>query len=572
MPRGRGRGGSRAGNANGTSGVSRNRVQTRARERRLDGNQEPRPEETIEPIAESQHGTSIRGEIGNFRAGPREREIISNTARSVNHSIRGENSENNSIASSQNTSVRRAILEARAAEMRYQIQSRLLEEKAKLEIELVNQQLARDLANDDDQDLRSIITRRSQHRHVDDRLNDERIHDWLQHNDTQRNDGSSETQKINLSGNTSGSPMRLAGASEESSNITQRLLQRATVGKRLPTFEGDVLEWPCFKRAFNETSKAGGFSEEENLMRLYESLKGIAKDAVSSLMVTSNDSKQIIDLLELRFGNPNAIASRIIDDIKALPKLYSNNSDLITFATKIKNCVAALEAASHIGYLHSHELIREITQKLPYAMIYNYNRYLNDNGKPNEPALITLSKFLFFEAEIACKAGTFDRSWNTQQKKRESGGQQKDRNLGQRQEENRGNKRPWQQRERTHATTEKTESGSPAKKKKNDEESCSLCDTKSHSIVNCERFINLSVADRWAWVRENKRCFKCLKSSSHQQNSCSETSCSVSNCSQNHHKLLHRYQRREDARNSRSASFNAINKNVDTKDDKRDEL
>lgn len=199
------------------------------------------------------------------------------------------------------------------------------------------------------------------------------------------------------------------------------------MNKSLPTFEGDIFEWPCFKRTFKETSKRGGFNEEENLMRLYQSLKGTARETVASLMVTTRDTKQIMDLLNLRFGNPNAIATRIIEDIENLPKLF-NNGDLVVFATRVRNCVSALEAAHHIGYLHSPDLVKEITQKLCYAMAYNYNRYLNEKGEPGEPALVTLSRFLFYEAEIACKAGTIGTISGGSSRKQDRNLSEKDRN------------------------------------------------------------------------------------------------------------------------------------------------
>lgn len=35
-------------------------------------------------------------------------------------------------------------------------------------------------------------------------------------------------------------------------DATQNLIRQMTVGKNLPTFDGDVLEWPASKRAFEE--------------------------------------------------------------------------------------------------------------------------------------------------------------------------------------------------------------------------------------------------------------------------------------------------------------------------------
>lgn len=156
----------------------------------------------------------------------------------------------------------------------------------------------------------------------------------------------------------------------------------------------------------------------------------MAKEAVASLMVTANDTSEIMQLLQLRFGNPTAVASRIIVDLKALPKTYEVGIEFVKFAITVKNVVAALEATKHVGYLHSPELMREITQKISAGMIYNFNKYLHEKGNSEDPALVTLSKFLFFEAEIACKAGILEPLPSTSQPKRLNNKQEPDRSRG----------------------------------------------------------------------------------------------------------------------------------------------
>lgn len=84
---------------------------------------------------------------------------------------------------------------------------------------------------------------------------------------------------------------------------SSRLVNRFTTAKYLPLFSRDSLEWVRFMRAFETSSKLGGYSEVENIIRLYEALKGNAKEAVESSMVTNANSENIMKTLELRFGN-----------------------------------------------------------------------------------------------------------------------------------------------------------------------------------------------------------------------------------------------------------------------------
>lgn len=460
------------------------------------------------------------------------------------------------------TSTRKRELELQAIKKRGAVQKQLLEKQAELQIKMINEQLAVDLADveEETEDLRTIITRRTQNRRKEEITKEDNVQRWLDSHNTEE-DGHSQSSYRSVSAKGSNMSFEksnrsmLARTSRQDQDIwkgnqqkdhfqyqeeTRGLLQRVSVGKNLPTFEGDVLEWSCFKRAFEETTKRGGFSEEENLLRLYESLKGNAKEAVSSLMITTRDTRQIMQLLELRFGNPNAVASRIIEDIRSLPNIYNNNGELIVFATKVRNCVAALEAANHTGYLHSPELQREITKKMPYAMVYNYNRYLHEQGTKNEPALVTLSKFIFYEAELACKAGTFEPTSNPPWKRENS--QNKNRNSTTQQDNTRNNKRaykrPWEQ---VHTTSEKNEDSPLEPKRNKSNKNCTYCDQQSHSIESCEKFGKISVSDRWTWARKKGICFRCLSSSSHLQDQCQESTCKVSNCQLNHHVLLHRH-------------------------------
>lgn len=125
-------------------------------------------------------------------------------------------------------------------------------------------------------------------------------------------------------------------------------IKRMTGGKDLPIFQGDVLEWPAFKRAFEESTKKIGFTQEENMIRLEECVKGVAKEAVALLMVTAHDTIEIMELLHLRFGNPAAVASRIIVDLKALPKTYGVYNRVYKVCYHCEECSSS--TTSHSTY------------------------------------------------------------------------------------------------------------------------------------------------------------------------------------------------------------------------------
>lgn len=143
----------------------------------------------------------------------------------------------------------------------------------------------------------------------------------------------------------------------------------------------------------------------ETIARLYEALNWEAKESVDSLMVTACSAKTIMKTLELRFGNADKITDRIVTEIKALPRMYTAKTDIVSFATKVRNSVSAIQCLDQTGHLHNPNLLKEIISKIPPALIYEYNRFVNINPN-NEPRLVKLSEFLYREAEIACVAGT----------------------------------------------------------------------------------------------------------------------------------------------------------------------
>lgn len=68
---------------------------------------------------------------------------------------------------------------------------------------------------------------------------------------------------------------------------------------------------------------------------------------------------------------------------------------------------------------------------------------------------------------------------------------------------------------------------------------CIFC-CKLHNINKCDKFLALSVSDRWQFIKKNKVCHRCLENRSHKFNLCKTKSpCSVGGCIYKHHSLLH---------------------------------
>ena len=98
-----------------------------------------------------------------------------------------------------------------------------------------------------------------------------------------------------------------------------QFMNRMTTAKELPVFSGNFGEWLNFKEVYDLTTKLGGYSDRDNMTRLFRALQGEARDTVSTLLATSRDPVAIMRTLELHYGNKNTIAQKIDKDLRELP-------------------------------------------------------------------------------------------------------------------------------------------------------------------------------------------------------------------------------------------------------------
>lgn len=444
--------------------------------------------------------------------------------------------------------VKRRRLELTAAEERVRIQLEALEEKTRLEIELVDRRLALEIAQTQSEKSDDTMCNGDQSSYS-------HVNEWLSRNNqvSQKScegdgEGDCRLQASDVNQeSTLGEPNRpvslkhVVQALDRTVDTLRRqvgtsgsgnyLVRRLTSTRQLPKFSGCSLEWLQFKRAFELTSELGNYSEEENVSRLFNCLEGEARKAVEALMISSSNAKQVMDTLELRFGNPDVITQKIVRDLRHLPSLSSGKTDLATLATTVQNGVVAMTAISRTGYLHDPELVAAIIRKLPSAMIYSYNRYLHDNPV-REPRLKVLADFLYQEAEMACIAGT-DTLFKVQRLPELKNKRDKvtERRKG----------RPYSTT--TCATLRATQEEPQAKRLKGEDQllriECGYCRKENHKIIECRHFKNLTVNDRWKWAAENRKCYRCLIGR-HRYNQCKATGCKKEpKCRERHNELLH---------------------------------
>ncbi|XP_076395364.1 uncharacterized protein LOC143265692 [Megachile rotundata] len=285
---------------------------------------------------------------------------------------------------------------------------------------------------------------------------------------------------------------------------SSRLVNRLTTAKALPSFSGDPLEWLHFKEAYISSSESGGYSDRENIARLFDALKGEARDVVKTLLASSRDADTIIKTLELHFGNKRAAAEKIVAELKTLPEIDSGRISLVQFATKLRSAVVAFKTFRLLGYLHSPELVKSVGHKIPIALRYAYNRYAV-SVREEKSELEKLADFIYAEAELATEAGIFDIDFTTERPT-----QRVDRGaFG-------GSRRPSAktavvcvaERRDRRVETNATET-----------RKCAFCKKDNHPSPKCLFFAREPVSKRWDLVKKYNLCFGCLRPG-HSRNDC----------------------------------------------------
>ncbi|CAG9138054.1 unnamed protein product [Plutella xylostella] len=325
-------------------------------------------------------------------------------------------------------------------------------------------------------------------------------------------------------------------------NRSDKLLGRLSA-RDLPTFSGDALEWLRFKHAFESTTRIGQYSEDENVARLQRCLRGEAWETVAARIITVSSAQEIMKTLEMRFGRPDLIVQKIIGEIKKIPKLSGSRTELVTLATKVSNCLAAITATNCSDYLYSPDLVMEIVNKLTENLVYRWIDYSVTQDAARRPKLAALSDYLMREAELVCKAGVMEPQLKT---KTFSSGFGRHPVLAMVDD--------YSDSGAANATNDYSDSGAANatnmasinavsfQKRGGQTDTtrpyCPFCEKDGHDLNSCSPFSSRSVDERWDWICNKKLCFKCF-SPKHRRERCrSRRQCAT--CSRGHHTLLHR--------------------------------
>ena len=256
------------------------------------------------------------------------------------------------------------------------------------------------------------------------------------------------------------------------------------------TFYGDYLSWPTFRDMFSAIYiKNSQLSSVERLYYLLQKTGGEAKEIIKNVPLTHNGFLIAWNNLKAQYENSRILINNQLKILFNLEKCNEEKSGPIKkLQRSINNCITTLELYKIDIQNWDAILIYLCSSRLPDLSLSLWEQSIVDKTKiPKWKELDTFltSRFQTLESMNDLKVST----------KRESNNS------------------------------------------KDFSVNCDLCN-QAHHLRFCSKFLQLTVAERFSFVKKNNICINCLSNTHEFKNCKSKFTCSI--CKKQHHSLLHR--------------------------------
>lgn len=265
---------------------------------------------------------------------------------------------------------------------------------------------------------------------------------------------------------------------------------------KLPTFDGDILNWLTFKNVFEGLVVQSELPNSSKFYYLSGALKGDAKNLLHNLPITDSNFNVAWELLKQRYDSPRSLVARHLNSILKPPQLVvgSANSlrNLIDFYRLHVNAIKGINQETSLADLL---LIALISKGLPSDILKLWELSLSEKELPTFDSLL---EYLELHQR---SLGVIDDPVQTSLKFNEQSNSTK------------------------FASNNSVKNKAPT---------CPKCKSE-HLIKHCHAFLDLTPKNRQEFINKVGRCVKCFnpKTTGHSCN----FKCAI--CARPHHKLLH---------------------------------
>ncbi|XP_037931452.1 uncharacterized protein LOC119666242 [Teleopsis dalmanni] len=315
-------------------------------------------------------------------------------------------------------------------------------------------------------------------------------------------------------------------SNDEAPSINVKYSRSRLPELQLPTFSGDIKDWPHFILMFGTiVDESIELSNLEKLQHLRSCLKGSALDAIKSLEVSDANYAKSLLLLSKRFDNKRLIFQAHIKEIFGLRRVEPNAVvDLRRLSDKMNSHLHALSTLGSKEQIADGLIVHLVSQRLDPASQAKWEE------KASIDAIHTWDQMADF-LDKRCK--TLEHV-------------------------------DYATKFSAHNKTEQINLHPIARKVfiATNSKGCTFCESDDHFIYSCCQFTNLSPKLRLTEARKLSLCLNCLKKG-HQLKQCKSSFCRI--CSRPHHTLLHLNEPINDSTFSSSNDVPIVNPTSNTK-------
>lgn len=291
----------------------------------------------------------------------------------------------------------------------------------------------------------------------------------------------------------------------------------------LLTFSGSALEYCKFIKNFETNVECKVSDNRLRLSYLIQYCTGEAKSCIEDCVLLDSDVgyNRAKSILQSRYGRPHVIARSHIDKLLHGPQIKASDVDeLSKLALDMQKCQITLSQLGFVSDIDNSENLRRIVRRLPLHLRSKWAEIAHsvfESGR--EPQFSDLTKFVDERSRVATSVYGIDIVKENIRAGKSSHG-------------------PTENVVKGKVTTLSTYTESQTQKYNR---KCYCCSGTCTDLAACNKFKNMSLADRKKYVVKSKLCFNCLKRN-HVFSKCrKEKLCTVSDCTSKHHPLLHNW-------------------------------
>ena len=321
-------------------------------------------------------------------------------------------------------------------------------------------------------------------------------------------------------------PQKYTSSSYTEGNLisTNSLLAALSLPQpEVPKFSGDLLDFANFINAFDSRIAIRVNSDADRLYYLNQHLLGEPKEIICGCLHMDPQFGYIEarQLLDKEYGDPYKLSMSYLNKITDWPIIKGeDNVSLKKFAMFLNCCYSAMQSLSYMHVLNNPCNMLCIWKKLPYYLQNKWRESVNA-ARRNSQRDLTFPELVKFVTEASDVAN--DPVYNRTPSSSHNA--------------NRHNVADGKRSGQRQGSYGKQKVNNFAIEVASDSQKCSMCQQQSHTLGKCKVFLDKSIEDKRAFLKEKQLCFGCYGTNHFTKGCMNKHKCE--SCGKRHPTALH---------------------------------